>query len=167
MTSFQYQTSSTKAPLSSLPHDRLFQNHDNGAKKQFAYLRGSSSSCAPPIQLTTMDIINKIEKEQMKSDAIDFKVGDTVKVHNRVVEGGKERIQLFQGIVLAKGGTGINSAFTVRKISYGTGVERVFPFHSPRIAKVEVVSRGKVRRAKLHYLRDRVGKRAIQVKSAD
>ncbi|YCM44239.1 50S ribosomal protein L19 [Verrucomicrobiaceae bacterium 227] len=114
-----------------------------------------------------MDIIKKIEKEQMKSDAIDFKVGDTVKVHNRVVEGGKERIQLFQGIVLAKGGSGVNAAFTVRKISYGTGVERVFPFHSPRIAKVEVVARGKVRRAKLHYLRDRVGKRAIQVKSAD
>ncbi|MGC6464226.1 MAG: 50S ribosomal protein L19 [Akkermansiaceae bacterium] len=114
-----------------------------------------------------MDIIKKIEKEQMKSDAIDFNVGDTVKVHTRVVEGGKERIQIFQGIVLAMGGTGVNAAFTVRKISYGTGVERVFPFHSPRIAQVEVVSRGRVRRAKLHYLRDRVGKRAVQVKSAE
>lgn len=113
-----------------------------------------------------MDIISKIEKEQMKSDVADFNVGDTVKVHNRVVEGGKERIQMFQGIVLARGGSGINAAFTVRKISYGTGVERVFPVHSPRIAKVEVISRGKVRRAKLHYLRQRIGKRAIQVKAA-
>ncbi len=114
-----------------------------------------------------MDIISKIEKEQMKSEVTDFKVGDTVKVHNRVVEGGKERIQMFQGIVLAMGGTGVNKAFTVRKISYGVGVERVYPLHSPRIAKVEVMSRGKVRRAKLHYLRDRVGKRAIQVKAAE
>ncbi|HBE98430.1 MAG TPA: 50S ribosomal protein L19 [Verrucomicrobiales bacterium] len=114
-----------------------------------------------------MNIINKIEKEQMKSDTLDFSVGDTVKVHNRVVEGGKERIQMFQGIVLAIGGSGINQAFTVRKISYGTGVERVYSFHSPRIAKVEVVAKGKVRRAKLHYLRDRVGKKAIQVKNVD
>lgn len=114
-----------------------------------------------------MDIISKIEKEQMKSEVSDFRVGDTVKVHNRVVEGGKERIQMFQGIVLAMGGTGLNKAFTVRKISYGVGVERVYPLHSPRIAKVEIISRGKVRRAKLHYLRDRVGKRAIQVKLAD
>ena len=114
-----------------------------------------------------MDIISKIEKEQMKSEVTDFRVGDTVKVHNRVVEGGKERIQMFQGIVLAMGGSGVNKAFTVRKISYGVGVERVYPIHSPRIATVEVISRGKVRRAKLHYLRDRVGKRAIQVKSAD
>ena len=114
-----------------------------------------------------MNIINKIEKEQMKSDTLDFSVGDTVKVHNRVVEGGKERIQMFQGIVLAIGGSGINQAFTVRKISYGTGVERVYSFHSPRIAKVEIVSQGKVRRAKLHYLRNRVGKKAIQVKNVD
>jgi len=137
------------------------------AKKQLQSSTASRSSCAPPNQQTTMDIIKKIESEQMKSETIDFNVGDTVKVHNRVVEGGKERIQIFQGIVLAMGGSGLNAAFTVRKISYGTGVERVFPFHSPRIAKVEVVSRGKVRRAKLHYLRDRVGKRAVQVKSAD
>jgi len=114
-----------------------------------------------------MDIINKIEQEQLKTDVTDFKVGDTVKVHTRVVEGGKERIQLFQGIIIAKRGSGVNSGFTVRKISYGTGVERVFCAHSPRIAKVEIVSRGKVRRAKLHYLRDRVGKKATLVKSAD
>jgi large subunit ribosomal protein L19 len=114
-----------------------------------------------------MDIIKKIEQEQLKEDVASFNVGDTVKVHCRVVEGGKERVQIFAGIVIAKGGSGINSAFTVRKISYGEGVERVFPLHTPRIAKIEVVTQGKVRRAKLHYLRGRVGKRALLVKSAD
>jgi large subunit ribosomal protein L19 len=113
-----------------------------------------------------MDIIKKIEQEQLKEDVASFNVGDTVKVHCRVVEGGKERVQIFAGLVIAKGGTGINSAFTVRKISYGEGVERVFPLHTPRIAKIEVTIKGKVRRAKLHYLRDRVGKRALLVKSA-
>ncbi len=114
-----------------------------------------------------MDIIRKIEQEQLKEDVADFNVGDTVKVHCRVVEGGKERVQIFAGLVIAKGGSSINSAFTVRKISYGEGVERVFPVHTPRIAKIEVTNRGKVRRAKLHYLRERVGKRALLVKSAD
>ena len=114
-----------------------------------------------------MDIIKKIEQEQLKEDVASFNVGDTIKVHCRLVEGGKERVQIFAGIVIAKGGSGINSAFTVRKISYGEGVERVFPLHTPRIAKIEVVTKGKVRRAKLHYLRDRVGKRALLVKSAD
>jgi large subunit ribosomal protein L19 len=113
-----------------------------------------------------MDIIKKIEQEQLKEDVASFNVGDTVKVHCRVVEGGKERVQIFAGLVIAKGGSGINSAFTVRKISYGEGVERVFPLHTPRIAKIEVTTKGKVRRAKLHYLRDRVGKRALLVKSA-
>lgn len=114
-----------------------------------------------------MDIIRKIEQEQQKDDVATFNVGDTVKVHCRVREGDKERIQLFTGLVIAMGGSGLNLAFTVRKISYGEGVERVFPVHSPRIAKIEVTSRGKVRRAKLHYLRERVGKRALQVKNAD
>jgi large subunit ribosomal protein L19 len=114
-----------------------------------------------------MDIIKKIEQEQLKSEVAEFNVGDTVKVHTRVVEGGKERIQIFSGLVIAKRGGGINKAFTVRKISYGEGVERSFPIHTPRIAKVEVTHRGKVRRAKLHYLRQRVGKRALLVKSAD
>ena len=103
-----------------------------------------------------MNIINKIEQEQLKADVTPFNVGDTIKVHTRVIEGGKERIQIFQGIVIAKRGSGINEAFTVRKISYGEGVERVFPLHTPRIAKIEVVNRGKVRRAKLHYLRGRI-----------
>jgi len=112
-------------------------------------------------------IIQKIEQEQLKPEVADFNVGDSVKVHCRVVEGGKERIQIFAGLVIARKGSGVNSSFTVRKISYGEGVERVFPVHTPRIAKIEVTSRGKVRRAKLHYLRERVGKRALLVKSAD
>ena len=111
-------------------------------------------------------ILEKIESEHQKSNLAPFNVGDTVKVHTRVIEGGKERIQLFQGIVLGRRGAGINSSFTVRKISYGAGVERVFPLHSPNISKVEVVNRGAVRRAKLNYLRDRVGKSATTVKSA-
>lgn len=114
-----------------------------------------------------MDVIRKIEQEQLKEDVTDFNVGDSVKVHTRVREGGKERIQIFAGVVLAKRGSGVNQSFTVRKISYGEGVERVFPVHSPRVAKIEVTSRGKVRRAKLHYLRSRVGKRALLVKNAD
>jgi large subunit ribosomal protein L19 len=114
-----------------------------------------------------MDIIKKIEQEQLKQDVAEFNVGDSVKVHTRVVEGGKERLQVFAGLVIAKRGTGVNASFTVRKISYGEGVERVFPVHTPRIAQIEVVTKGKVRRAKLHYLRSRVGKRALLVKSAD
>jgi large subunit ribosomal protein L19 len=110
-------------------------------------------------------IIQKIEDEQLKEVA-DFNVGDTVKVHTRVVEGDKERIQIFSGIVIAKKGQGLNEAFTVRKISYGEGVERGFPVHSPRIAKIEVTNRGKVRRARLNYLRGRVGKQAMSVKPA-
>jgi large subunit ribosomal protein L19 len=114
-----------------------------------------------------MTIIDQIEQEQLKKDVTPFNVGDTVKVHCRVVEGGKERIQIFEGLVIARKGSGVNAAFTVRKISYGEGVERVFPVHTPRIAKIEVTNRGKVRRAKLHYLRGRVGKRALLVKSAN
>lgn len=112
-----------------------------------------------------MNIINKIEQEQL-NDVADFNVGDTVKVHTRVVEGGKERIQLFQGLCIGRKGSGVNASFTIRKISYGEGVERVFPVHTPRISKVEVTARGKVRRAKLNYLRDRVGKSALKVKAA-
>lgn len=110
-------------------------------------------------------IIQKIEDEQLQEVA-PFNVGDTVKVHTRVVEGGKERVQIFAGIVIAKRGQGLNQAFTVRKISYGEGVERVFPVHTPRIARVEVTNRGKVRRARLNYLRGRVGKQAMSVKPA-
>lgn len=109
-------------------------------------------------------ILEKIEKEQLKSEVTEFKVGDTVKVHTRVVEGDKERIQIFSGIVIGRRGTGINQNFTVRRVSYGEGVERVFPVHSPRIAKIEIERRGAVRRARLNYLRDRKGKAATTVR---
>ena len=107
-----------------------------------------------------MDIIKAIEAKQIKENAENFSVGDTVKVFFKIVEGTTERIQVFEGIVIAKNNTGISRTFTVRKISYGVGVERIFPMHSPRIEKIEVVRRGRVRRAKLYYLRKRVGKAA-------
>ncbi len=109
-------------------------------------------------------IIDTIEQEQQKTDVTDFKVGDGVRVHTRVKEGDKERIQIFAGIVIGRKGRGINETFTVRRISYGEGVERVFPIHSPRIAKVDVDKPGKARRAKLNYLRDRKGKEATAVR---
>ena len=111
-----------------------------------------------------MNILDKIEAEQFKKDLTAFAVGDTVKVHTRVIEGEKERIQIYAGIVIGRKGTGLNANFTVRRVSYGEGVERVFPLHSPRIAKIEVEKRGSVRRAKLNYLRDRKGKSATTVK---
>ena len=112
----------------------------------------------------SMTIIQKIESEQFKSDMAPFQVGDTIKVHTRVVEGEKERIQIYSGIVIGRKGAGINENFTGRRVSYGEGVERVFPIHSPRIAKIEVERRGAVRRAKLNYLRSRKGKSATTVK---
>ncbi|MDI6872748.1 50S ribosomal protein L19 [Candidatus Solincola sp.] len=101
-----------------------------------------------------------VESEYLRDDIPDFRPGDTVRVHVRVVEGNRERIQVFQGVVIARKGGGTRETFTVRKVSFGVGVERTFPLHSPIIAKIEVVSQGKVRRAKLYYLRDRVGKKA-------
>lgn len=109
-------------------------------------------------------IIDQIESEQLKKERPKFRIGDTVKVHTRVVEGDKERIQVYSGIVIGRKGSGLNANFTVRRVSYGEGVERVFPEHSPRIAKVEVERRGAVRRAKLNYLRHRKGKSATTVK---
>ena len=107
-----------------------------------------------------MNIIEALDKEQLRSDIPEFRAGDTVKVYVKVVEGGKERLQAYEGIVIAKRNGSIRESFTVRRISYGVGVERTFPLHSPRIDRVEVVSQGRVRRAKLYYLRDRVGKSA-------
>jgi large subunit ribosomal protein L19 len=110
-------------------------------------------------------ILQTIEQEQCKKDAPKFNIGDTVRVHTIVKEGAKERIQIFTGVVIARrGGKLVNSSFTVRRISYGEGVERVFPLHSPRIAKVEVEREGSPRRAKLYYLRERTGKMALYVK---
>lgn len=105
-------------------------------------------------------LIEEITKEQLRSDLPAFRPGDTVRVHVKVVEGTRERIQLFEGVVIKRRGGGISETFTVRKISYGVGVERTFPVHTPKIAKLEVVRRGKVRRAKLYYLRKLRGKKA-------
>ncbi|MEO4053546.1 50S ribosomal protein L19 [Solibacillus sp. CAU 1738] len=106
------------------------------------------------------NIITEITKEQLRSDLPSFRPGDTVKVHVKVVEGTRERIQLFEGVVIKRRGGGISETFTVRKISYGVGVERTFPVHTPKIANLEVTRRGKVRRAKLYYLRNLRGKAA-------
>ncbi|MBR4979475.1 MAG: 50S ribosomal protein L19 [Clostridia bacterium] len=107
-----------------------------------------------------MDLIKALTEEQLKKEIPQVKVGDTVRVHNRIVEGNKSRIQIYEGTVIAKRGGGISETFTVRRISYGVGVEKTFPIHSPNVEKVETIRRGKVRRAKLYYLRDRVGKAA-------
>lgn len=107
-----------------------------------------------------MEIIKELEKEQLKSDVPEFGIGDTVKVHLKVKEGKRERIQIFEGVVLKRQNGSARETFTVRKISYGVGVEKTLPIHSPKIDKIEVVRRGKVRRAKLNYLRERVGKAA-------
>ena len=105
----------------------------------------------------------KIESEQFRKDNAKFNVGDSVRVHTKVIEGDKERIQIFAGVVMGKRGTGLNETFMVRRISYGEGVERVFPLHSPRVDKIEVERQGQVRRAKLTYLRKRLGKGATLV----
>lgn len=110
--------------------------------------------------MNAAEIIKSIETEQMKENVSEFNVGDTVKVYGKIVEGNRERIQVFEGIVLKKQGSSSRETFTVRKLSNGVGVEKTWPLHSPNVEKVEVVRRGKVRRAKLNYLRGRVGKRA-------
>ncbi len=113
-----------------------------------------------------MDIIRAIEQQQIKEDIPDFQVGDTVKVHYRITEGNRERIQVFQGDVICRQGASVRETFTVRKVSFSVGVERTFPVHSPKIEKIEVVRHGRVRRAKLYYLRDKVGK-ATKIKEKD
>ena len=107
-----------------------------------------------------MDVIKELTQDQLKKDVPVIEIGSTVKVHVRIKEGEKERIQVFEGTVIAKNNSGIAETFTVRRVSYGVGVERVFPVHSPSVAKVELVRKGQVRRAKLYYIRDRVGKAA-------
>lgn len=109
-------------------------------------------------------IVKEITQDQLKTDLPPFKVGDGVRVHTKVREGDKERIQIFAGIVICRKGGGIQETFTVRRIAYGEGVEKVFPVHSPNVAKIEVESESQVMRARLYYLRERVGKRAVQVK---
>ncbi len=112
-------------------------------------------------------LLDKIEKEQYRKDSPSFNVGDSVRVHTKVVEGDKERIQVFAGVVIGRRGHGLGESFTVRRISYGEGVERIFPIHSPRVDKIEVERKGDVRRAKLTYLRKRIGKGATLVKEKE
>ncbi|MDO4399340.1 MAG: 50S ribosomal protein L19 [Coriobacteriia bacterium] len=112
-----------------------------------------------------MDYIRAIEQQQIKNDIPEFGIGDTVRVHYRITEGNRERIQVFQGVVIRRQGASARETFTVRKISFNVGVERTFPVHSPKIDHIEVTRRGKVRRAKLYYLRDKVGK-AAKIKEA-
>ena len=107
-----------------------------------------------------MQTLDALDAVSLRSDVPEFRPGDTLKVHVRVVEGQKERVQIFQGVVIGRSGSGIRETFKVRKVSYGVGVERTFPLHTPTIAKIERVARGDVRRAKLYYLRDRIGKAA-------
>ena len=107
-----------------------------------------------------MDVIDEVEREQFRSEAVDFGPGDTVRVHVKVVEGDKERTQVFEGVVLGRKGSGVKETFSVRKVSGDVGVERIFPFHSPSVGKIEVLRRGRVRRAKIFYLRQRRGKRS-------
>lgn len=107
-----------------------------------------------------MNDLQALEDAHVRDDIPEFRAGDTVRVHVRVMEGGRERIQIFEGVVLARNGSGPRASFTVRKVSFGVGVERVFPLHAPIIAKIEVVRRGDVRRSKLYYLRERVGRSA-------
>jgi large subunit ribosomal protein L19 len=105
-------------------------------------------------------IIEQIDREQLRFDMPDFRVGDTVKVHNRIIEGNKERIQIFEGIVIRRKSGGMAASYTVRKVTHGVGVEKTFPLHTPRVEKVEIVTRGRVRRARLYYLRNLRGKAA-------
>lgn len=107
-----------------------------------------------------MNLVEMVEKPYLKNDIPDFRVGDTVKVHVKIKEGDKERVQVFEGVVIARKGQGLTETFTVRRVAYNVGVERTFPLHSPRLDKITVSSRGRVRRAKLYYLRQRTGKAA-------
>ena len=111
-------------------------------------------------RIFNMDALKLISQSSIKEDAPEIEIGSTVRVHVKIREGSRERIQVFEGTVIAKRGSGVSETFTVRRLSYGVGVERVFPLHSPNVAKVELVRKGRVRRAKLYYLRDRVGKAA-------
>lgn len=110
--------------------------------------------------MSKLEIVQKIDESQCKKDIPDFRIGDTIRVHTRIIEGEKERIQIFTGTVIARKGTGVSETFSLRRIAYGEGMERVFPLHSPRIAKIEIAKEGHVRRSKLYYLRGTYGKAA-------
>jgi large subunit ribosomal protein L19 len=114
-----------------------------------------------------MGVIEDIEQSQMKRKFPDFKPGDTIKVFSKILEGGKERVQGFEGIVIKRGGAGVRVNFTVRKLVQGVGVERTFPLYSPKVERVEILKSGKVRRAKLYYMRERIGSRATRIQDAE
>ena len=127
-------------------------------KKKRAVRCGSCMNARIIRRAKQMDLIKAFTNEQLKETVPTLNIGDTVRIHNRIKEGARERIQLFEGTIIAKHGGGISETFTVRRVSYGCGVEKTFPVHSPNVVKVEIIRSGKVRRAKLYYLRDRVGK---------
>lgn len=110
--------------------------------------------------MSKLPIVKKLEEDQLKKDIINFRIGDTIRVHTRIIEGEKERIQVFSGTVIARKGSGLSETFSLHRVAYGEGMERVFPLHSPRIAKIEIIKEGKVRRSKLYYLRGTSGKKA-------
>lgn len=129
-------------------------------KEEKAEQPKAEAKAAPKASTAHVNLIKAIEAKQMKDGAENFNVGDTVRVNYKVIEGTTERVQAFEGLVICKKNTGLRKTFTVRKISYGVGVERIFPMHSPRIESVAVVRHGRVRRAKLYYVRDKIGKEA-------
>lgn len=141
------------------------KNSGSGAQRNAEQICWNHSANKNDLE-KAMDKMKLIEATQQKKDLPAFKTGDTVNVHVRVVEGDKERIQQFQGVVISRRGSGINETFTVRKVSDGVGVERIFPLHSPRIAKIEKIKDGRVRRAKLYYLRDLAAKAVTQKTTA-
>jgi large subunit ribosomal protein L19 len=133
-------------------------NRKNGQSS--AHHEDSRHDCLGRKEIRIMDLVKALSEQHIKTDLPELKVGDTVKVHAKIKEGTRERIQIFEGTIIAMKHTGVNKSVTVRRVSYGVGVEKTFPVHSPNIAKFEVIRHGRVRRAKLYYLRDRVGKAA-------
>src|SRR5688572_21794654 len=146
---------------------RAGQTTDGKAAARYVAEQQCINGSAKLTEFMNQALLDKIESEQFRKEPANFRVGDSVRVHTKVVEGDKERIQIFAGVVIGRRGRGLNETFTVRRISYGEGVERVFPMHSPRIDKVEVERKGDVRRAKLTYLRKRIGKGATLVKERE
>src|SRR5262245_58466246 len=142
------------------------KSHDGAPNSRVPGPRNGVRTCYKK-EFMNQALLDKIESQQFRKEPADFSVGDSVRVHTKVVEGDKERIQVFSGVVIGRRGRGLNETFTVRRISYGEGVERVFPMHSPRVERVEVERKGSVRRAKLTYLRNRLGRGATLVKEKE
>src|SRR5688572_21607641 len=146
---------------------RAGQTTDGKAAARYVAEQQCINGSAKLTEFMNQALLDKIQSEQFRKEPSNFNVGDSVRVHTKVVEGDKERIQIFAGVVIGRRGRGLNETFTVRRISYGEGVERIFPIHSPRVDKIEVERHGEVRRAKLTYLRKRLGKGATLVKEKE